>query len=123
MEAQLGELQRFAEEQRRLASALREQLEEIREEGLALQECLEAAGVLPQRAIRAVLGRRRSTAAMGALLQAPELVLAVGHCAGSAAVRALAVAARIHSRSVQPLLSDLLALLVPQVCIVGGSDG
>lgn len=115
-------LLRLAEDLRNQTLSLHKEVQELRDESAALRECLETLGILPEGDVRSALCRRRGAAALRAVLQTQELVLAIGCSAGLTAARALTEAV-LPGSDIRPLLPNLADLLPPRVCVVGGYPG
>ncbi|CAJ1377354.1 unnamed protein product [Effrenium voratum] len=106
---------------------------QLREEGEALRECLEASGALAPVRFLASLHRRRFAevikrhpgpwpGSLDAVVQIRELALATAAGAGAASVAPLAAASRALRGGVGSMLSEFPALFPSQVYAIGGAD-
>ncbi|CAK9091060.1 unnamed protein product [Durusdinium trenchii] len=106
---------------------------QLREEGEALRECLEASGALAPVRFLARLHRRRFAevikrhpgpwpGSLDAVMQIRELALATAASAGAASVAPLAAASRALRAGVGSMLSEFPALFPSQVYAIGGAD-
>lgn len=119
-------------QQAQMSSLSRRQVQ-LREEGEALRECLEASGALAPVRFLASLHRRRFAevikrhpgpwpGSLDAVVQIRELALATAAGAGAASVAPLAAASRALRGGVGSMLSEFPALFPSQVYAIGGAD-
>ncbi|CAE8595496.1 unnamed protein product, partial [Polarella glacialis] len=119
-------------QQSQLTAMSRRQVQ-MREEGEALRECLEASGALAPVRFLASLHRRRFAevikrhpgpwpGSLATVVQIRELALATAASAGAASVAPLAAASRALRGGVGSMLSDFPSLFPSQVYAIGGAD-
>jgi len=120
--------------QARLLEGQQAQINDLREEGSALCECLVAAGVLTREAILAQIHRLRfdkvhrehpliSEASFADAIEAEELAISVSRCAGSHAVRALRAVSKGVRKAASGALPAMDLLQLDNVFVCGGYDG
>lgn len=129
----LDHLRVLVKAQQAQISSLSRRHAQLREEGEALRECLEASGALAPVRFLASLHRRRFAevikrhpgpwpGSLDLVMQVRELALATAAHAGAATVAPLAAASRALRGGVGSMLSEFPALFPSQVYAIGGAD-
>lgn len=129
----LSQLRATVRSQQAQIAALSRRQVQLREEGEALRECLEASGALAPVRFLASLHRRRFAevrkrhagpwlGCLDSVMQIRELAFATAAHAGAASVTPLAAASRAFHGGVGGMLSEFPALFPSQVYAIGGAD-
>jgi N-acetylneuraminic acid mutarotase len=88
----------------------------------AVIECLSVAGVVSRDRISESVRERRSSAALNAVLQLPEIVEALGHSMGLSAAKHAAACSKAHGNVLRTLLPNLRRICSAQLIVIGGFD-
>lgn len=86
-------------------------------------ECALASNTLAIMPLRRRLARQRSRAALRAALHQPQLALSICHAAGFAAMYYASATCGLFHECLSAVFSDVLELVTPVVCRIGGFQG